>query len=104
MGALNFGAATPTCCEAAAVMAASEIMGSQTSLAANVAFCPAHGTNSGGCEADNKTPTGLAVATAQSTIMASSCACGNKIMASLSTAEKAVLDKDSDNVLDACTT
>jgi hypothetical protein len=106
-GGLNFGNAAPTCCEAVQVMAAADIMGNATATAAqkaNVAFCTAHGANSGGCEADNKTPTSLAVATAQTTIMANSCDCGNTVMAQLTAAEKAIMDKDGDNILDACST
>lgn len=106
-GGLNFGNVAPTCCEAVQVMAAAEIMGNATSTAlqkANVAMCTAHGASSGGCEADNKTPTSLAVATAQTTIMASSCDCGNTVMGQLTAAEKAIMDKDGDNILDACST
>lgn len=105
MGTLVFGAQNAVCCEAAAIVTASEIMSTAgNAAAANIAFCPAHGTDMGGCEADNKTPTATAFANAQAAIMASSCACGGTIMATLGTTEKALLDKDGDNVLDACST
>ena len=79
-------------------------MKAHSDLTSNVAFCPTHGTANGGCEADNKTPTATAFANAQAAIMASDCACGGKIMAALGTTEKSVLDKDGDNILDACST
>ena len=74
-------------------MASSEIMTSQTSLASNVVFCPAHGSDMGGCEADNKTPTATAFANAQAAIMASNCALGAKIMAALGDTENVFLRK-----------
>lgn len=104
LGSLAFGWQSAAGCEAAAIVASSEIMTSQTSLASNVVFCPAHGSDMGGCEADNKTPTATAFANAQAAIMASNCALGTKIMAALTATEKAVMDKDSDNILDACST
>ena len=85
-------------------MATSEIMKAHSDLKSNVAFCPMHGTTTGGCEADNLTPTAIAVANMQAKIMESDCACGNKVMAALGTAEKSVLDKDGDGILDACST
>lgn len=104
MGSLNFGWQNAVCCEAASTVAASEIMKAHSDLTSNVAFCPMHGADNGGCEADGITPTGLAFANAQANIMATDCECGNKIMAALTTTEKSILDKDGDDILDACST
>ena len=105
-GTINFGMQTVTMCEAAQVVAISEIMSnsSLSTMQPLVQFCPAHGANFGGCEADGKTPTALAYANAQAAIMASSCAAGASIMSALSATAKSFMDKDGDNILDACST
>jgi len=103
---MQLGMQKPQCCEAAMTMGAKEIMtvATHSAMKSSVTMCSMHGANNGGCEMDGLTPTALAIATAQATIMADSCTCGGAISAQMNAAAKAVLDADGDNILDACST
>jgi hypothetical protein len=107
---IDFGNQDIKCCEAAHVIATSEIVkngSSLTALASEVKFCPSTEAKHGQCEAGSLMPTAKAMKNTVDHIMDSGCACGASIMTGLSgvpTSLKSQMDADADNILDACST